>query len=188
MAQAKTLTTAELNQVLRYVSTKKYAQRDRALILTSFWSGMRVGEIAALTMGDVINDDGTIKSEIRLSASQTKGNIARVVFIPSKLKEEILDYLTTRMIKNPEIPLFHTDDRLGFTPNSLCQWFFWTYKRAGINGASSHSGRKTFLTSLANKGISIHILASLAGHKSIAVTHRYLIANDDMKRNAVELI
>jgi integrase/recombinase XerD len=62
------------------------------------------------------------------------------------------------------------------------------YKRAGINGASSHSGRKTFLTSLANKGISIHILASLAGHKSIAVTHRYLIANDEMKRNAVELI
>ena len=92
------------------------------------------------------------------------------------------------MIKNPEIPLFHTDDRLGFTPNSLCQWFFWTYKRAGINGASSHSGRKTFLTSLANKGISIHILASLAGHRGIAVTHKYLIANDDMKRNAVELI
>ena len=61
MAQAKTLTTAELDQVLRYVSTKKYAQRDRALILTSFWSGMRVGEIAALTMADVVNDDGTIK-------------------------------------------------------------------------------------------------------------------------------
>ena len=43
MAQAKTLTTAELDQVLRYIATKKYAQRDRALILTSFWSGMRVG-------------------------------------------------------------------------------------------------------------------------------------------------
>ncbi len=35
MAQAKTFTTAELDQVLRYVSTKKYAQRDRAIILTS---------------------------------------------------------------------------------------------------------------------------------------------------------
>jgi integrase/recombinase XerD len=188
MAQAKTLTQAELDQVLRYVSTKRYAKRDRALILTSFQSGMRVGEIANLKMRDVVNEDGTIKSEIKLSASQTKGKTARVVFIPSKLKTEIAEYLTTRMIKNPEIPLFHTDDRLGFSPNSLCQWFFWMYKRAGINGASSHSGRKTFLTSLANKGISIHILASLAGHKSIAVTHRYLIANDEMKRNAVELI
>ena len=188
MAQAKTLTQAELDQVLRYVSTKRYAKRDRCLILTSFWSGMRVGEIAQLKMGDVVNEDGTIKSEIRLSAQQTKGNAARVVFIPQKLKEEIFDYLTTRHATLSHIPLFHTDDRLGFTPNSLCQWFFWTYKRAGINGASSHSGRKTFLTSLANKGISIHILASLAGHKSIAVTHKYLIANDEMKRNAVELI
>jgi integrase/recombinase XerD len=188
MAQAKVLTQAELDQVLRYVSTKRYAKRDRCLILTSFWSGMRVGEIAQLKMGDVVNEDGTIKSEIRLSAQQTKGNTARVVFIPQKLKVEILDYLTTRHATLSHIPLFHTDDRLGFTPNSLCQWFFWTYKRAGINGASSHSGRKFFLTSLANKGISIHILASLAGHKSIAVTHKYLIANDEMKRNAVELI
>jgi len=164
MAQAKVLTQAELDQVLRYVSTKRYAKRDRCLILTSFWSGMRVGEIAQLKMGDVVNEDGTIKSEIRLSAQQTKGNTARIVFIPQKLKVEILDYLTTRHATLSHIPLFHTDYRLGFTPNSLCQWFFWTYKRAGI------------------------ILASLAGHKSIAVTHKYLIANDEMKRNAVELI
>jgi len=188
MAQAKTLTQAELDQVLRYVSTKRYAMRDRCLILTSFWSGMRVGEIANLKMGDVVNQDGTIKNEIKLSANQTKGNTARIVFIPQKLKVEISNYLNTRHAKLFHIPLFHTDDRLGFSPNSLCQWFFWTYKRAGINGASSHSGRRTFLTSLANRGISIHILASLAGHKSIAVTHRYLVANDDMKRNAVELI
>ena len=104
MAQAKTLTQAEIDQVLRYVSTKRYAKRDRALILTSFQSGMRVGEIANLKMRDVVNEDGTIKSEIKLSASQTKGKTARIVFIPSKLKAEIAEYLTTRMIKNPEIP------------------------------------------------------------------------------------
>jgi integrase/recombinase XerD len=188
MAQAKTLTQAELDQVLRYVSTKRYSKRDRALILTSFWSGMRVGEIAQLKMCDVVNEDGTIKNEIKLSGNITKNNKSRIVFFPQKLKAEILDYLTTRMIKNPEIPLFHTDDRLGFTPNSLCQWFFWTYKRAGINGASSHSGRRTFITTLANKGISVRVLASLAGHSSIAITQAYIDVNDDMKRNAVELI
>jgi integrase/recombinase XerD len=41
---------------------------------------------------------------------------------------------------------------------------------------------------LANKGISVRILASLAGHKSIAVTQKYIDVNDDMKRAAVELI
>ena len=51
MAQAKTLSQAELDIVLEYVSTKKYALRDRAIILTSFLGGLRVAEIASLTMG-----------------------------------------------------------------------------------------------------------------------------------------
>ncbi len=188
MAQAKTLTQAELDQVLRYVATTRFPQRDRALILTSFWSGMRVGEIAALTMGDVVNEDGTIKSEIRLSAAQTKGGHARTVFIPAKLQIELQNYLLTRHIREAHLPFFHSAIRLGFSANSLCQWFFWTYHNAGISGASSHSGRRSFLTTLANKGIGVRILASLAGHRSIAVTMKYLDANDDMKRNAVELI
>jgi integrase/recombinase XerD len=188
MAQAKTFTQAELDQVLRYVSTKKYAIRDRAMILTSFWSGMRVGEIANLKMGDVLNDDGSIRNEVRLSAAQTKGDQGRLVFIPNKLCDEFAAYLKTRKITNADIPFFHTDNRLGFSPNGLCQWFFWAYKRAGINGASSHSGRRSFITNLANKGIGVRVLASLAGHKSIMVTQRYIDVNDDMKRNAVELI
>jgi integrase/recombinase XerD len=62
------------------------------------------------------------------------------------------------------------------------------YARAGIKGASSHSGRKTFLTSLASQGVSVFVLAALAGHKSIATTQRYVTVNDDTKRRAVELV
>jgi integrase/recombinase XerD len=40
---------------------------------------------------------------------------------------------------------------------------------------------------LANKGIGVRVLASLAGHRSIAVTQAYIDVNDDMKRRAVEL-
>ena len=188
MAQAKTLTTAELEQVLRYISTRKYAERNRAMLLMGFWAGLRVKEIAQLKMGDVLNEDGTIRSEIRLSAEQTKGNDGRTIFLPAKLKEELAVYLKTRHIIEPTIALFHTSNRLSFTPNTLCQHFFWLYKRAGIAGASSHSGRRNFITSLANKGISVRILASLAGHKNIAVTQKYIDVNDDMKRAAVELV
>jgi integrase/recombinase XerD len=70
----------------------------------------------------------------------------------------------------------------------MCQHFYWLYKNAGIAGASSHSGRRTFITNLANLGISVRILASLAGHRSIAVTQQYIDVNDDMKRRAVELV
>ena len=79
MAQAKTLTQAELDQVLRYASTRKYPERNRALILSSFYLGLRVAEIALLKLGDVVNEDGTIKNEIRLASSQTKGGHPRTV-------------------------------------------------------------------------------------------------------------
>ena len=188
MAQAKTLTQAELDQVLRYVSTKKYPERDRALIMTSFLAGLRVAEIASLTMGDVLNTDGTVKAEVRLSAEQTKGKYPRTVFLSTKLRAELEGYLKTRHAKYPDIPLFHTNTRLRFTANSLCQWFYHTYRNAGISGASSHSGRRNFLTSLASKGVGVRVLAALAGHRNIAVTMKYIDASDDMKRNAVELI
>jgi len=188
MAQAKTLSQAELDQVLNYISTKKYALRDRAIILTSFLGGLRVAEIASLKMGDVVNPDGTIKNEIRLSAEQTKGKRPRTVFVSQRLQNELATYLTTRHIKDQSIPFFHTDNRLGFTANGLCVWFHQLYKNVGICGGSSHSGRKFFITTLANKGIGVRILASLAGHRSIAVTQRYIEVNDEQKRNAVELI
>jgi integrase/recombinase XerD len=44
------------------------------------------------------------------------------------------------------------------------------------------------LTQLAQRGIGVRVLMSLAGHKSISVTQRYLDVNDDMQRNAVELL
>ena len=187
MAQAKTLTKEELDRVLEYVKTRRYAQRDRALILISYYSGLRVGEIALLRMMDVIHPDGTIKDEIRLSAAQTKGGHPRTVFVSQKLKVELMAYLETRLVRRPEIPFFHTDKRLGFSANSLCQWYFWAYRGAGISGASSHSGRRSFITELANKNISVRVLAGLAGHKSIAVTQKYIDLNPTMMRNAVEL-
>lgn len=188
MAQAKTLTQAEIDQVLRYASTRKYPERNRALILTSFLTGMRVAEIASIKLGDIVNDDGTIKNEVRLSAAQTKGGHPRTVFIASKLKAELEAYLKTRHIKDPTIAFFHTDRRLKFTPNGLCVWFFSLYQGAGISGASSHSGRRSMITSLAQKGIGVRVLAEIAGHRSIAVTQKYIDANPEMCRNAMELI
>ncbi|OIM97776.1 integrase [Polynucleobacter sp. QLW-P1DATA-2] len=188
MAQAKTLTQTELDQVLRFANAKQYPERNRALILTSFYLGLRVAEIASLKRGDIVNEDGSIKNEIRLSSTQTKGGHPRTVFIPEKLKPEYICYLKTRHISDPSIPFFHTDNRLGFSANGLCVWFFQLYRNSGISGASSHSGRRTMITTLANKGVGVRVLAEIAGHRSIAVTQKYIDANPEMMRNAMNLI
>jgi integrase/recombinase XerD len=188
MAQAKTLTQFELEQVLTYIATRKFALRNRLMLLTGYWSGMRVGEIASLRIRDIVNADGRVRAEVRLSADQTKGRHPRTVFLPERLQAELQRYIDMRQPLKPDTPLFITAGRKAFTANVMTQHFFWLFKRAGVAGASSHSMRRSFITTLASKGIGVRVLASLAGHRSISVTQRYIDVNDDMLRRAVELM
>ena len=190
--QAKTLTQQELRRVLDYTATRKHSVRNRALLMTTHLSGMRVGEVASLRNSDVLDAEGNIRNEIRLSAEQTKGNEARVVFVSDKLRKELELYthLMRNAYANPALKFFYSQKRTsdGFTANTLTQFFHYLYKRAGIDGASSHSGRRTFITNLASKGVGVRVLMSLAGHKNISTTQAYIDVNDDMKRKAVELV
>ena len=139
MAQAKTFTKTEFEMILEFVSKRRFALRNRMLILMSFWSGMRVGEIASLRVEDVVDRKGKVKSEIRLDASQTKGKYPRTVFLPSKLCAELQSYIDTRNVQDRYLPFFMTASGKPFSANVLTQHFFWLYKKAGIDGASSHS-------------------------------------------------
>lgn len=188
MSQAKTLTPAEIDHMLAHIAQHNYPLRNRVMFLTGLWSGMRVGEISSLTISDVMNADRSVKAEVRLTADQTKGRQPRTVFLPQKLRDELTAYLILRTDAKPEHPLFVTAGRKRFSANVMAQHFHYLFKAAGIAGASSHSMRRTFLTSLSSKGVGVRVLAALAGHRSLQVTMRYLDASDDMKRNAVELI
>ena len=187
MAQAKTFTADEFDALLDFVSKRSFAMRNRMMILISFWSGMRVGEIASLRVEDVVDTSGRVRREIRLDATQTKGRHARTVFFPEKLVAELQVYVDARAVKDRKQPFFMTAGGKPFTANVMTQHFFWLYRKAGFE-TGSHSGRRSFITNLAAKGTGVRVLASLAGHRNIQVTMRYIDASDDMKRNAVELI
>ena len=189
MAQAKALSELELTTTLKAVSKGRYPARDRALVLMSFWAGMRVGEIASLRIGNVVGMNGTIKDEIRLVADQTKGSRGRTVVLCEKLRGELSAYVESLKRRDPERPLFHSQRcREGFSANSLCQHFHLIYRRAGIDGASSHSGRRTFITTLANKGVGVRVLMALAGHRNMSTTQRYIDLNEEMLRIAANLL
>jgi integrase/recombinase XerD len=185
MSQAKTLTPAEIDQVLNYIATQSFPLRNRVMLLSGLFSGMRVGEISSLTISDVMNLDRSVKAEVRLTAEQTKGRQPRTVFLPQKLRDELQSYLDLRTDAKPEHPLFVTAGRKRFSANVMAQHFHYLFKRAGIAGASSHSMRRSFITNLATKGIGVRVLASLAGHRSIAVTQKYIDVNDEMREYAL---
>jgi integrase/recombinase XerD len=190
MAAAKSLTPAELERVLAYISTQPNAPRNRCMLLMTVAAGLRVSEVAGLTVGDVLDSMGAVRGEVYLASHRVKHGHARTIYLNTRLQQELADYMATRTNKDASLPLFPTlrGPRRHFSPNTLAQHFYWLYRKAGVTGASSHSGRKTFLTSLAGQGVSVFVLASLAGHKSIATTQRYITVNDDVKRRAVELL
>ena len=190
MAQAKTLTATDIEQLLNYINTRKYAARNRSMMLLTHWAGLRIGEVACLRWCDVTNSEGHVKDEIRLLPDMTKGRHARTVFVSAKLKAELQAYADQAKCVERSYPFFASQKsvKAGFSANSLSQTFALIYESAGLEGASSHSGRRTFLTNLANKGTAIHILKTLAGHRSISTTAAYLYSSPSQLKAAVELV
>jgi len=188
MAQAKSLTQQDIDTVLAYTASRSNAVRNRVMFLLTVLAGLRVSEVAQLTVADVRNTDGTVKSQVFLSSERVKHGHARTVFLSTQLQHEITQYLAAKDKVQDDNPLFHTlrGVRKAFTASTLTQHFHYLYRRARVFGASSHSGRRTFLTNLSNSGISVFVLASLAGHKNIATTQRYVTVNDEQKRRAVD--
>ena len=188
MAQARVLTDKELKQALNYNDAcERHAARNRLMLLLTHWAGMRVGEVVALRVSDVVTEDGAVRSEIRLGSAQTKGKHARTVFVSSKLQREIKKYLQASNTRYSERSLFRTQKSHAFTANTATQLLQRIYARAGMQGATSHSGRRSYLTKLADNGVGVFVLAQLAGHRHISTTQRYVSVSNTQLRNAAEL-
>jgi integrase/recombinase XerD len=188
--QAKTLNNDEIRKVLDYVATRKHSERNRAMIFTIFNTGMRVNEVANLRYKDVVDGEGVIRREIRLSAEDTKTKEARVVFVNDKLHKELTRYVKSYKPINTNLKFFYSQKRAsdGYSPNTLAQFFHYLFNRAGIAGASSHSGRRSFITNLANKGVGVRVIMGLSGHRALSSVQCYIDCNDDMKRSAINLL
>ena len=188
MTQAATLDTQQLQRVLDYLKTRRHYRRNRVMLLLTHWSMLRVGEVAALRWAHVVDAQGCARAELRLSAAQTKGNRARVVLINQRLQAELARYAAFTHSRAAHLPFFATQRSAGFTANTLTHIVNALYQRAGIDGGSSHSGRRSFITNLAERGISVRVLQHLASHANIATTQRYIDIKPSMLRSAVELV
>jgi integrase len=78
------------------------------------------------------------------------------------------------------------------TALSIVIWFKKAYQYVGLEGCSSHSGRRTFITRAArlvhHAGGSLRDVQLLAGHRSIQTTQRYIDGDTDAQRKLVSMI
>ncbi len=138
------------------------------MILGGITPKQRVGEVAALRYCDVLDSDGGILAETVLGAEQTKGDKSRFIWFNERMRAELAAYVATHKPEYKTQRLFHTQRSEGFTANTLSHIINDIYSQAGIVNASPHSGKRSGLTTLADKGL--RVLMALAGHSQIATT------------------
>ena len=189
MKQAKVLTKEEIKKVLKVCQLTRHEDRNRFIVYLSFLSGMRAIEIANLRVSNVVNAENEVLDTIALDKTQTKGNKGQTVYVGKALKKEIAVYLNKfpHLLNNKEGNLIKTQK--GKTTSATIQFVFkQLYALANIPNATSHSGRRNFITELSEKGVSVRVIQELARHSSLQTTQRYIDVSVPKLKGAVDLI
>ena len=188
------LRKAELQRLLNYVSHSRHPERDRVMVLLSFRAGLRAKEIAKLTWSMVTDTTGEVADAISLHNRASKGRDGgRTIPLHRELADALLGLKAVRGERvRPDRPVIYSERAPGYSPNAVAIWFHTRYREIGLEGASSHSGRRTFITAVAKKiteaGGSLRDVQEMAGHSSLSMTQRYIQRDSAAKRNVIRLI
>ena len=123
MRQAQTLNEAQLRRVIHYCRSRRHPIRDETIILVSFYAGLRAKEIAALTVGNIFDEDGAVRTQFILSAQQSKGGQTRTVYLNQRLRKALREYGDYIRLADPQRPLFASQKGGHFSANTMCQLF-----------------------------------------------------------------
>lgn len=198
--QAKVLSKAQITTTLLYLDAKPYALRNTVIFLLSVKAGLRAKEIAQLKWGCLLSADGNISDVVALDNRYTKGTSGRIIPINRDLRVALEGWLDEfkRCYRIDDTQPLETWNVITMSRsyqtsaqvivNTMRDW----YADLRFVGASSHSRRRTFITNAAKQvfkaGGSLRDVQELAGHKSIAMTQRYIEGDSEAKRRLVDLI
>ncbi|HWV55438.1 site-specific integrase [Pseudorhodoplanes sp.] len=187
--QAKVLGDNHIRALLVYAQASRYPERNHVIVMLSVKAGLRAGEIANLTWPMVLDPQGRVGSTIELQDWAAKKRSGRRIPIHSDLRKA-LEYWRT--INNGSEFVVTSERGTRMQPSSLVNWFATAYRKIGLDGCSSHSGRRTFITRAARlvhkAGGSLRDVQLLAGHRSIQTTQRYIDGDTDAQKRLVSLI
>jgi integrase/recombinase XerD len=175
--RAAVLSAAQVRHVFRVARGRsRHAARAEAALAMSLGLGLRAKELTSLAWADVYDAEGRVRPVLHLRAAYTKGGRTRDVFMSSPaLRRVLATYSEGRWLLGAgasHAPLFPSQKGGPMTPASMARFLKGLYREA-----SSHSGRRTLITRLAERGIDLKAIAEIAGHSSIRTTAVYVEAN-----------
>ena len=168
-----TLSNSDINKMLKVCENR----RDRAIIITLYGSGLRVSELLKLTVKDIN------KKTILIQGKRGK---YREIILPIKVRQALKEYLEVRP-KNNITQLFIGTK--GALKRQAINKIIKKYSRKAkvkLDKAHPHSFRHLFCKNLAEQGIGIDIIASLAGHENIETTSIYTKRTESELQNVLD--
>ncbi|MBR0795653.1 site-specific integrase [Bradyrhizobium jicamae] len=187
--QAKILSAQAARDMLLFAETTRHPDRNRTILLLSLKAGLRAAEIAKLTWDMVETVDGDIGATIELRDAAAKKRHGRRIPVQTDLRRALI---VLRKKSRGDGPIIRSERGGPMTPLSIVVWFNRIFRATGLDGCSSHSGRRTFITRAARlvheAGGSLRDVQLLAGHSSIQTTQRYIDGDSDAQRRLVSLI
>lgn len=187
--KAKVLTDQEFTRLMKIAGAEMYAERNVGIIMLSFGTGLRVGEVASLNIDDVMAADGELRDHFQIKRANSKTRTNREVFLTNhKVRRSLITYLEFRREQDGDVfsyeaPLFRTQKGLRFTGNTMQQMLKRLFVKAGLpSSVSSHSGRRGFATRLISSGVDLKSVQVLMGHSSVGQTGQYVDTNPDILR------
>jgi integrase len=188
--RAKILSLDHVEDLLVFARLTRHPIRNKVLVLLSVKAGLRAGEIANLTWQMVAEPTREVGTSIELQDCAAKKGSGRVIPIHPDLHAALVKLAV--MSSDLSGPVIRSERSGPMAPISIVCWFAKAYRAIGLEGCSSHSGRRTFITRAARlvhkAGGSLRDVQSLAGHRSIQTTQRYIDGDTDVQRKLVSLI
>lgn len=188
--QAKILSSFHTDEMLLFADTMRHPLRNRVMILLSTKAGLRAAEIANLTWEMLLNPSQEIGPAIELRYHAAKMNHGRTIPIHPELRSALVSLRDETALSSA--PVIRSERRRPMSPSSVVVWFSRVYRMLGLDGCSSHSGRRTFITRAARlvhkAGGSLRDVQLLAGHRSIQTTQRYIDGDSVAQRRLVSLV
>ena len=191
--QAKTLTEKQQKVVMNYLEQSQYPERNQLMFLLSIKAGLRAKEIASLTWGMVMSSEGELTQTIQLTNAASKGKKGgRVIHLNPQLRKALQAWQSKHPNPEPNKRIIWTQRSQTPSPQVIVNFFHKLYSELGYEGASSHSGRRTFITNAARKissvGGSLRDVQYLAGHSSLQTTQRYIEHDTEALKKVVNLV
>ena len=194
--QSKVLSKSQIEMVSTFLRMKRNGLRNQTIFLLSVKCGLRSKEISRLTWKEVCNSNGEVDSYINLTNRSSKGVSGRVIPLHKNVRDNLVELLDiSKQFRDFNIDtsnVIRTERSKSTSSQSIVNMFQDWYKRLGLVGCSSHSGRRTFITETSKKislvGGSLRDIQMMVGHSSLQTTQRYIESDSESQRKVVDLL